>query len=210
MSATTLRIVIGRPGDPGLTAGLLTQMFRLRYEVFHRRLGWEVDGSGGIERDEFDGLDPVYGIALSGSDKPLGGPENSVVGCVRLLPTMGPHMLRDVAAFRPALRGRSAPCGPRLWEISRLATAPQEKVGPAFPPDTDGLGPVARALLAAAGAYAQRHGIERFVALSSAVLERKANASGIPTTRIGEGVTLIGTVPCTTYCVTATALTALA
>jgi acyl homoserine lactone synthase len=100
-----------------MTSALLTQMFRLRYEVFYRQLAWEVDGTGDLERDEFDDLDPVYVLAVRHRD-------NTVVGCLRLLPTTGPHMLRHVAAFQPALQGRPSPCSSRVWEISRLAVTP--------------------------------------------------------------------------------------
>jgi N-acyl-L-homoserine lactone synthetase len=205
-------VVIGRPGDPAVTSALLTKMFRLRYEVFHRQLGWDVDGSGGLERDEFDGLAPVYALAVSRLD-------DSVAGCLRLLPTLGPHMLGDVAAFQPALQGRRCPRSPRIWEISRLAVTPQTAAAPApvpgggapaSPTGTAGFGPIPRALLAAAGTFAQGHGIETFSVLSSIAVERKANASGIPSTRIGDRPTRIGSVLCSTYCVPASALASLA
>ena len=35
-------------------------MYRLRHEVFHERLGWEVTDDNGMEHDEFDRADPVY------------------------------------------------------------------------------------------------------------------------------------------------------
>jgi N-acyl-L-homoserine lactone synthetase len=201
----TYEVLTGRPGDPGMTPVLLTQMFRLRYEVFHRQLGWDVAGTDGLERDEFDGPGPVYVLAVS-------RPDDAVVGCLRLLPTLGPHMLGDVAAFRPALQGRASPRSPRTWEISRLAVAPQSSasmLGPA-PSGTGGFGLIPRALLAAAGAFAQRRGIDTFAVLSSVAVECKMIASGIATTRVGDRVTRIGTVLWTTYCVPASALAALA
>jgi hypothetical protein len=54
--------------------------------------------------------------------------------------------------------------------------------------------------------YAEHHDIDTFAVLSSITVELKANASGIPTTRIGDRPTRIGTVLCTTYCVSASAL----
>jgi acyl homoserine lactone synthase len=197
-------IVTGRPGDPGMTSARLTGMFRLRYEIFHRHLGWDVDGTDGLERDEFDDLNPVYALAVNRLD-------DTVVGCLRLLPTLGPHMLRDVAAFQPALQGRSSPRSSRIWEISRLAVALRAAVRtPALASAAAGFGAIPRALLAAAGAYAQRHEIETFTTLSSVTVELKANASGIPTTRIGACPTRIGTVLCATYCLSASALATLA
>jgi acyl homoserine lactone synthase len=213
-----------------MTSALLTQMFRLRYEVFYRQLAWEVDGTGDLERDEFDDLDPVYVLAVRHRD-------NTVVGCLRLLPTTGPHMLRHVAAFQPALQGRPSPCSSRVWEISRLAVTPHTATMSTTAINTtainttaisttatntaamntaatntavDGFGPIPRALLAAAGTYAHGHEIDTFAVLSGVTVERKANASGIPTTRIGDHPTRIGTMLCTTYCVPAAALAALA
>lgn len=205
---TAYEVVTGGPGDPGMTPTLLEQMFRLRYKVFHQQLGWEVSGEGGLERDEFDDLNPVYAIAVHRAS-------HAVVGCVRLLPTTGPHMLRDVKAFQPALAGRRSPCSSRIWEISRLAGS--SPVGPGSSTDTisrpaaAGFGPAPRALLAAVGAYAAGHGIEEFVTLSGLSVERRGNASGIPSTRLGlQRPTRIGTVLCTAYSVSAAALAALA
>jgi acyl homoserine lactone synthase len=192
-----------------MTPELLEQMFRLRYRIFHQQLSWEVDGTDGMERDTFDGLDPVYVIAIH-------RPSQAVVGCARLLPTTGPHMLRDIAAFQPALHGRPSTRSPHIWEISRLAIAPRAATPtptdtPPPRPATAGFSPVPRAVLAAAGVYATAQGIRRFITLSSIAVERKANASGIPTTSLGaRSPTRIGTVLCTAYSFPVTALTALA
>ncbi|HEY3869669.1 MAG TPA: acyl-homoserine-lactone synthase [Actinocrinis sp.] len=205
-------VVTGCAGDPDMIPVLLTKMFRLRYEVFHRQLGWDVDSTDGLERDEFDGLDPVYVLAVNRLD-------GTVAGCLRLLPTLGPHMLTDVPALQPALQGRPSPRSPRIWEISRLAVAPQNSVAlqnpvfparhPAAPSGTGGFGVVPRALLAAAGTFAQSRAIDTFAVLSSVAVECKMIASGIPTTRVGDRVTRIGTALWTTYCVPASALAAL-
>lgn len=195
-------VVTGRPDDRGLDPALLTQMFRLRYAVFHQQLGWDVDGTDGLERDGFDDLDPVYVLAVSLAD-------DTVAGCLRLLPTLGPHMLSDVPAFRPALGGRSAPRSPRVWEISRLAVAARAATPSPLGSVTTGFTAIPRALLGAAGSHALTHGIETFAVLSSLTVERKANASGIPSTHIGEHAVRIGTILCTTYCVPAAALAAL-
>src|SRR5262249_52799043 len=76
----------------------LVEMHRLRYRVFKKRLGWDVQVSGDTEIDEFDALHPAY-LLQRGSDDHL-------QGCVRLLPSTGPNMLRD--AFPALLHGRSA------------------------------------------------------------------------------------------------------
>jgi N-acyl-L-homoserine lactone synthetase len=89
----------------------LAEMHRLRYRVFKERLGWDVQVSGDMEIDEFDALHPDY-LLQRGSDDRL-------QGCVRLLPSAGPNMLRDT--FPALLDGRSAPASPKIWESSRFA-----------------------------------------------------------------------------------------
>lgn len=89
----------------------LKQMFQLRHRVFKERLGWDVHSVNGEERDQFDSLNPVYIIA---SDD-----QQDVVGCWRLLPTMGPNMLADV--FPALMDGRAAINDPTIWECSRFA-----------------------------------------------------------------------------------------
>jgi N-acyl-L-homoserine lactone synthetase len=89
---------------------LVQQMFALRARVFARRLAWDVTVDRGQEIDEFDAFDPVYLVGLDDRDQ--------VIACVRLIQTMGPHMLSDV--FGTMLRGQPPLCGPTIWEASRL------------------------------------------------------------------------------------------
>lgn len=65
----------------------LAEMHRLRYRVFKQRLDWDVQVSGDMEVDEFDVLRPVHLLHRS--------TDGQIQGCVRLLPSMGPTMLRD-------------------------------------------------------------------------------------------------------------------
>ena len=90
---------------------LLGEMFRWRYRVFRERLEWEVQTKDGQERDEFDELGPTYILS-----RDLMG---RVSGAWRILPTMGPNMLRDT--FPQLLGDRPVPAGDRVWEASRFA-----------------------------------------------------------------------------------------
>ncbi len=85
-------------------------MHRLRYRVFRERLGWDVSGENGLERDQFDNERSVYLIAQE---------QGRLVGAWRLLPTLGPYMLADV--FSDLLGGAPAPRGAGIWECSRFA-----------------------------------------------------------------------------------------
>jgi acyl homoserine lactone synthase len=64
----------------------LAEMHRLRYRIFKQRLGWDVEVGGDMEVDEFDACRPAY--LLQKDD------DGRIQGCVRLLPTIGPTMLR--------------------------------------------------------------------------------------------------------------------
>jgi acyl homoserine lactone synthase len=89
---------------------LLLGMYRLRRRVFKDRLGWAVSVSGELELDIYDALNPDYLLVLSAKDE--------VIGCVRLLPTVGPNMLADTF---PTLLGESeAPRSEDILESSRF------------------------------------------------------------------------------------------
>lgn len=88
----------------------LAEMHRLRYRIFKERLGWDVQVSGDMEVDEFDTCRPAYLLQRS--------EDGRVQGCVRLLPTTGPNMLRDT--FPALLDGQAAPASGAIWESSRF------------------------------------------------------------------------------------------
>lgn len=94
--------------------GLIDQMFRIRASVFADRLGWDVTVTSGWEIDVFDAEDPLYLLSV---DQRTG----ILLGAVRLLPTLGPNMLRDVF---PILVPGGAPESPLIWESSRFAVNP--------------------------------------------------------------------------------------
>ena len=115
-----------------LHSNLLEDMFRLRARVFAGRLGWDVHVQNGMEVDEFDSLDPIYLIGVDETD--------TVVSCVRLLQTTGPHMLADV--FSGILKGQAPLRSPTLWEATRFCVD-TERLGT----EHRGTGSVARATM---------------------------------------------------------------
>ena len=88
---------------------LISQMHRLRAEVFADRLGWDVEVRDGWERDRYDDHNPLYLLSTT--------PGGRVEGCLRLLPTTGPNMLRDT--FGALLDGETVR-SPLVWESSRF------------------------------------------------------------------------------------------
>ena len=89
----------------------LFAIHQLRHRVFKVRMDWDVQISGDMEVDKFDSLHPAYLAQLSDDGR--------VQGCVRLLPTKGPTMLRDT--FPALLNGQPMPMSPQIWESSRFA-----------------------------------------------------------------------------------------
>ncbi|MCX4095853.1 acyl-homoserine-lactone synthase [Nocardia sp. alder85J] len=181
-----LRIAAGPPGAAGMTEDLLDAQYRLRHEVFARRLRWRVTSYMGRERDDFDDLPPHYVLATD--------ERGSLLGCCRLLPTTGPHMLRDT--FAHALAGRTAPRGPGVWEISRFAIAPGQ------PFAGSSLGPIATELLTATLSYAADQEVGTLLAFSHLDIERKAARTGFPIVRLAPAITIESKL-CTAYTITA-------
>ncbi len=91
----------------------LHQMHRIRKAVFRDRLGWDVTVRGEFEIDEYDALGPSYLLSIDG--------HAAVNGCVRLLPTTGPNMLRDI--FPYFVTRAAVPRSERVWEASRFAVS---------------------------------------------------------------------------------------
>ncbi|MES2951740.1 MAG: acyl-homoserine-lactone synthase [Pseudomonadota bacterium] len=146
-------------------------MHRLRYEVFAERLGWDVGTENGMERDQFDDIAQVaFMLAKS--------PEGLVDACWRILPTTGPYMLRDV--FPELLHGQQAPMSDDCWELSRFAVATNRTAT-----GNASFGPISRALMAESAAFAKDRGINRYVTVTTPIMERMLKHQGLHIHRIG-------------------------
>ena len=159
-------------------------MYRLRHEVFHDRLGWDVNSDNGMEHDEFDEANPVYVLVKNEG--------NEVQGCWRLLPTTGPNMLRDT--FSELLHGQPAPQQAAVWELSRFAMSSSKLDRSGY-----GLSNTPIQMIQAAVRFAQKNGIERYVSVTSVAVERMFLKLGISMTRLGAPIKIgrILTVACT-------------
>lgn len=94
---------------------LIDEMFKLRARVFKDILNWDVQVEFGREFDRFDDEDPLYLLSLN--------PETGKLqGSVRLLPTTGPNMLRNV--FGDLLEDGEVIESPLIWESSRFVIDP--------------------------------------------------------------------------------------
>lgn len=102
-------IAIAKPRTATETR-IIDEMHRLRARIFQGRLSWNVRCVSGREYDEFDDLAPTYIVALTDRD--------AVIGCARLLPTIGKTMLG--AVFPQLLRDGRLPAHRRMIESSRF------------------------------------------------------------------------------------------
>ncbi len=162
-------ITIARAGEHGLGAPLLDSMYRLRSAVFHDRLRWDVRVENGREHDWFDLIGPYYLVAHDEAA--------SALGCCRLLPTLGPNMLRDIFPF--LLDSAPAPAAASTWEVSRFAIS-ERCAGTGF-----GFGDVPAAMLAEMFRFADAHGIGALVGVTSAPVERMLRHLGLKVERLG-------------------------
>jgi hypothetical protein len=78
----------------------LDEMHQLRAHIFKDIKKWDVCVIDNKEIDEYDSLNPYY-LLISKN------PEDEVIGCWRILDTVGPSMLKDT--FHELLHGKPAP-----------------------------------------------------------------------------------------------------
>ena len=162
-------ITIARAGEHGLGAPLLDSMYRLRSDVFHKRLGWDVRVEDGREHDWFDLIGPHYVVAHDGDSRAL--------GCCRLLPTLGPNMLRDI--FPGLLDGAPAPASASTWEVSRFALCDEGTQG-GF-----GFSQISSSIIAEVFRFIATQGAESLVGVTSAPFERMMRHMGLQVERLG-------------------------
>lgn len=150
----------------------LSEMYRLRFRVFKNRLDWDVEISGDMEVDEFDALHPAYLLQRANDGR--------VQGCVRLLPSIGPTMLRDT--FPVLLDGIDAPASQSIWESSRYAL----DIHPDAPKASHGLANATYELLAGMIEFGLARHLTDIVTVTDARMERILRRAGWPLRRIGK------------------------
>lgn len=98
-----------------LFARELDSMHRDRKRVFIDWLKWNVPVVDGVyEKDQFDTDHATYLVAAD--------PETGQHwGSLRLIPSLSPHMLKDVFA---SLCDNGVPVGPDIWEMTRICLSP--------------------------------------------------------------------------------------
>lgn len=165
----TSLLIHGR-GFGTVAPALIEAMHRQRHRVFHDRLGW-VEDSGGRERDVFDDCDPIYLLLAD---------EERVLGSLRLLPTTGPNMLRDV--FPAVLDGIPAPADPLIWESSRFSV----DIEAATARGTRGIGAVTSTLIAGIYEFALAVGLTHVVSVYDRKIAKILRRAGCVATVLGQ------------------------
>jgi N-acyl-L-homoserine lactone synthetase len=148
------------------------EMHELRRIVFADRLEWDVTITDGLEIDSFDEVDPLYVLSLD----PHTG---SVRGTLRLLPTTGPNMLRDV--FHCLLPDGERIESATIWESSRFAVHPDF----AGERSNNRLNRITGELFAALVEIGMLAGLQQIVSVYDARMRRVLNQVGYPAETIG-------------------------
>lgn len=155
-----------------LHSDLINQMHILRKEVFFERLKWDVEVQGDWEIDQFDDCDPLYILSLD---------ENgNVRGSLRLLPTTGPNMLRDV--FSSLLPAGTIIEAPTIWESSRFSVSLSDSRGRR---SLSNLNYVTAELIAAMGEIGLIAGLSNIVTVYDRFLRRIIARAGCVETLVG-------------------------
>ena len=147
----------------------LHQMHRIRKTVFKDRLGWDVTVSGEFEVDEYDALGPRYLLSIDRY--------GTLNGCVRLLPTTGPNMLRDI--FPSFVTKVAVPRSERVWEASRFAVTSNGTAAEA------GISQTTYDLLIGVLKFGLSNGISTIACVVDVRMERILRRAGWPIERLG-------------------------
>jgi acyl-homoserine lactone synthase len=98
----------------------IEEMFRIRHDIYVGRRGWKaLEKPDGRDVDQFDTDQTVYLLSLNELGK--------VVAGLRLNPTTGPHLIRDV--FPHTVTEGPIPVGEHIYEFTRWFVV-KERVSP--------------------------------------------------------------------------------
>jgi len=154
----------------------IAEMHRMRYRVFKERLVWDVHVRDDMEIDHYDDLGPVYLLQRAA--------DGSLQGCVRLLPSDGPSMLRDV--FASLLDGKPVPSDTKIWESSRFAL----ELSPALSRSNSGLASATYELFAGMIEFGLSRSLTEIVTVTDVRVERILKRAGWPLRRLGDARTI--------------------
>ena len=145
-------------------------LFRFRFGVFKEKLGWDVPTTQNqFEVDAYDGPHATYLMARS---------QNKMTGCMRLLPTTLPYMLKNT--FPELLDAATPPVDPDIWEVSRFACVEQNAQHA-----HGGISASSMALMQTAIRIAVEKKLKGYVIVTTTSFERLLKRLGLDTERYG-------------------------
>jgi len=150
----------------------LAEMHPLRLRVFKERLEWNVNATDDKEIDEFDALRPVYLLQRDNDGRGR--------GCVRMLPTTGPTMLRQT--FSDLMEDHPIPEMSSVWESSRFAL----DVSPNAPKGVAGIAKATYELFAGMIEFGLSRGLSEIVTVTDLRIERILRRASWPLERVCE------------------------
>ncbi|NRB80211.1 MAG: GNAT family N-acetyltransferase [Saccharospirillaceae bacterium] len=147
-------------------------IFKLRDEVFDKRLNWEVTSKSNQESDSYDSLNPIFFSVTNN--------EMELIGCCRVLPTTGDYMLKNT--FPELSRGELIPNNDSIWEISRLALCnkSQREYSSLY-------SDISKELLFNLYQFAILNNIKQYVFVTSTSVERILRIMNVSYSRMGDG-----------------------
>ncbi len=154
---------------------LVDAMHRLRKQVFHDRLRWDVRIKGDWEIDEFDDENPLYVLSIDNDGR--------LQGSLRLLPTVGPNMLRNV--FYNITRETGPVENPQVWESSRFCI---RSSGEKDQRESTAISKATVELIAGMGEVGVLAGLNHIVTVYDAFLRRIIRQTGCSENLIGHSV----------------------
>lgn len=163
-----------------LSTNFLSKISTYRHRVFVEMLGWDLPCQNGMELDQFDRPDTLYVVSQDDT--------GSVNGCARLLPTDRPYLLGEV--FPQLMNGRTPPCSPDVWELSRFAAVDFSNQMSASSPSWSS--DITIELFFESIACAARHGAKHVISISPIAIERLLRRHRIPSHRVGPPVLIDG------------------
>lgn len=160
-----------------LHANTIESMFQLRHDVFIDRLGWDLNGHEGQERDQFDNTDAVYLV--------LENDRRQVVASARMLPTTSPNLLGEV--FPQLTHPLKPPSSEFIWEVTRVAVDHRkERLS------CSNIKNVSGALWCSLAEFGLAMNLSHFVSVSDLRLERILHRVGWTMRRLGDTIEIDG------------------
>ncbi len=145
-------------------------LLSLRYDVFKKRLNWDVETHNKLEQDDYDNANADYLYVVD--------EYKNIVGHWRLIPTTRRYMLKDT--FSVLLGEEEPPSEENIVELSRFAVR-KNCSGKA----TSSVSDITFKMFQSVYIHGVENDIDFYVTVTSTAIERIIKRVGIPCERMG-------------------------